>query len=347
MPAYDRFWDVHITADNGWYDFAPTIELSRSYQCRKGVRKWESLMLVSPEAPKEASILQSKRTPDTLPVTGYIASAVKIGNLRYTEESENVRRLVQWVNDPGYVGKARFSAHGKSGGRIMMNEGESSKYESSIKAAAIAAWLIDNGLNHKDPGHQDRALKRKKGELKGLVTLCLDFCTAAKSREDRGEGGSVITIQSAIDQVADALTRENLFSIKVTGSRDSVGIRLSEESIRETTMRKLLRDGPIKWHKDKALEKCREEVKELLAKAPPSKFKSTWEAKIATMAKHELINLAHSFLFETTVAEVKAWYPEDSKPGQWGRFEKRGDGTERWYRLAHTEQSNEKIFKWS
>jgi hypothetical protein len=341
MPEYTRFWDVYLTHSNGWCDFATEIEYagSRQTSSKPGVMTTHK-SLVDPAYSLVPRHLGSKPTPPKLPNQGVTSSAVSLVDVEAKQESEDIKRLVAWVNHEEHVGKVRFNAHGLAGGKVLMPAAANSGLEDVIQAQELVHWLCKNGLKQEGLVHWGRAAKRSMGmQLKGLVTICLDFCHAGKV------GGRQSNILSAIDQVAGALKAANLYSIRVTGCAEPVAIRPTPEQNRQE-VRLLLRALDGLGEAD-----LRREVKELLAMKELNTSQAQARGVTCTpnmvdtlpldMLK-ELVKDLEGLLF--ALKEDKYGPPDarDSRPGQWGKVVEYPDGSERWFRLAKTEG---KLFK--
>src|SRR5579864_6205715 len=123
MSDYDRFWDIHLTASNGWYDFAKTIRESALYHLSRQRIEGEVVILTSEL--RGAGIVHSFPVDnDRLPAkNGVVASCISIDNVMAHKIDDGTKHLVSWINDKNYKGKIRLNSHGDAGGHICMSTG--------------------------------------------------------------------------------------------------------------------------------------------------------------------------------------------------------------------------------
>jgi|GEM_PF-5460870 len=329
MPAYSRFWEIHLTADDGWYDFVANIGSQGRYQTQK-IRGGQLLNLISPEDAPAPTWLTAKPTPMALPQTGYIASAVKIGEVDGAVRSEDVRRIIEWVNDPEHIGKIRVNSHGMPGGRLQMNKAPFSGDATQTMAARLAFWLAANGLSQHGSNPLWRSIVASVMRPTGVATICLAIC----------RGGVAATVgselRSAVDQLVDQLKTLGLRDIYITGSTDDIRVRPSEEAMERT----LKVQSSMDVRRFEAVNLSTDELRALVKGRLP-RLHSTALARLnrTTLEKVDVLphDLLVDFWMELLVAEAlvgsMAQYPADSLPGQWGTMVG-PEGNQRWRRLT-------------
>lgn len=226
MAEYDRFWELHVIAPNGWYDFANGIAGQHNHQLEQHAAKLlGSMMLVTPLDAKGADTV----TPVALggrhpPQSGYVASAVSATEIIAATVSADVQALVSWVNDPGHVGKLRINAHGDGMGRLGM--ADSAAHDAAMtwmNGDAVAAWLAANGLTAAASEWVSSLAGKKKRN--GLVTITMAVCMgarhgAAASQMNLSGTSSSPAPNSVVARVVGELRRRKLTGIEVTGSNE-------------------------------------------------------------------------------------------------------------------------------
>jgi hypothetical protein len=95
---------------------------------------------------QEPTHLSSDSITEKLPKTGLIASVVRIPDVDHKKEDNDIKRLVEWVNDPNHAGKVRFNAHGDDGGKVLMYTDSTEKRHDWVTADELVNWLVANGL---------------------------------------------------------------------------------------------------------------------------------------------------------------------------------------------------------
>ena len=240
---YDRFWDIHLTANNRYYDWAGDIRPMADYQLGKvgGV----ALYLV-PEAKGPDFCYPIRLGPQVLNPKlanmpkGVVASVVTVEELNTaasrTESDDDVAKaLVAWVANPDFKGKIRLTAHGDDAGCVGMYPDSKHRGLQRTHARNVAKWLINNGLKARDSATRDStarpervggaaaAMARSLGLLNasdttaqaqpgGLLTLALCVCCGAV-----GDYGDYATIP-ATEQVSREFFFHHIRGITVTGT---------------------------------------------------------------------------------------------------------------------------------
>jgi hypothetical protein len=201
---YERFWDLHVTANNGYYDFANKVQTQVDYQLGQQADVTGTFRnLVSP-ATTAAVVEAMPMNAQNLPRTGVVASMAKIKALDKADGNgasgkPDARALVQWVSNPAYKGKIRLNAHGLEG-KIVMAQGPGGTVD-QIHAFKFALWLVDNGLDSLQ-GNDSRV----SATPTGLLTIALAICFGTAQSADG----------SSQQQVANALKIKGHLGIKVT-----------------------------------------------------------------------------------------------------------------------------------
>lgn len=243
---YDRFWDIHLTANNRYYDWGGDIRPMADYQAGK---VGGSALYLVPESkgpdfcypiriglpllnPKLANMQK-----------GVVASVVTVDELNEaasrTDSNDDVAKaLVAWVANQDAKGKIRLTAHGDEAGRIGMYPDGNHRGLEGTQARNLAKWLINNGLKARDSATRDSttrpgrvggaaaAMAASLGLLKasdpttpahpgGLLTVALCVCCGAV-----GNYGDHATIP-AVEQVSREFFFHGIRGITVTGTMDT------------------------------------------------------------------------------------------------------------------------------
>lgn len=216
MADYDRFWDLHISAQSGWYDFATLIET-------QGVQQWvahreqlpDALNLITPRFAMGPTFIYPVPLGSTpLPHTGWVASMVRIDQILNRQRDKDFQALVAWVDSPVHVGKLRVNVHGNLDGTFTMGD------RRHVYGDQLIDWLAANQL--KEVQWTSSGKKRSSG----LVTLALFACYSARYGAEsvaggaNGTSGSLVP-GSAMARVVSGLRRHKLHGIEVTGSNEA------------------------------------------------------------------------------------------------------------------------------
>jgi hypothetical protein len=221
MATYDRFWDLHVTAPNGWYDFAGSIGEQERYQKAKHSGHLpESMNLVWPSTPPAATNIAScsLMIGQRLPTKGYVCSAVTTSELQACKTNEDFATLARWIGDGAHEGKLRINCHGDGMGHIGMADGAASTATMSwIDPAAVGEWLFQNGLGAGGTGGTKRAA--------GLMTVSVAVCMAARYGTTPATLNATATSSeaapnSAVARVVQGLRQRGIFGVEVTGSNE-------------------------------------------------------------------------------------------------------------------------------
>lgn len=223
MSNYDRFWDLHVLARDGHYDFASQIREQAEHQAAKQTADSLKRFLLSPVDSKHKCII----TPDELAAVddlpdGYVASAISISDLETGAVSVTAQNLVRWINDPGRTGKLRVNAHGDGEGAIWMSE--QTGVTSSVAADLLITWLTRNGLSPVANNARVKSVAGNKNS-KGLVTIALAACMGARymtTGATLGSASSTAAPSSAVALMVSALRQAGITGVEVTGSNEIV-----------------------------------------------------------------------------------------------------------------------------
>jgi hypothetical protein len=218
MTTPDRFWDVLVTADDGWYDFAGSIELQADYTANRMRDKLPSdgdapaapTISVQRPIPAGKGIIRADVVPAQLPAKGYVALPIKIGDIRRPSRDPVAARLVEWVNDTSHVGKLRINCHGEPTGGLMFMKSPQRSVDACF-FRSIASWLKLHGLRN---GMMSRQFCRSQGWGHGLSTITLSVCHSALPRQPSAASNEA---RSGVEQVAETLVEEGCDGIEVTG----------------------------------------------------------------------------------------------------------------------------------
>jgi hypothetical protein len=154
MPRtrYGRYWDLHLTAADGGYDFARHIRTMAAFQGR------ERSFGLGNQLPKQKIYIEGDEFDDiltSLPVTGlpsaegYVATAVTVKSINRNELNTDAREVIRWINDANFRSKIRVNVHGSRGGTLSMGpeQGEEGfDPENEMPASKLVVWLKANGL---------------------------------------------------------------------------------------------------------------------------------------------------------------------------------------------------------
>jgi len=149
MAEYDRFWELHITGTNGYYDFAPSIRDQANHQLEAHDDKLVAKrLLVTPKDHRGPGIISRVANGvKGLPPQGYVATCLSVIDMATPTNTPDDRALVAWINDPAHVGKLRINAHGNGMGQFGMADGAGADFKVFYRDAdAVVAWLAANGL---------------------------------------------------------------------------------------------------------------------------------------------------------------------------------------------------------
>ncbi len=217
MPRtlYGRYWDIHLTATDGTYDFARHIKTLATFQGTEKSRGLGNQLAVQRIfVRRERRKFSLTKVLTSLPVSnlprdeGYVATAATLGSVKRSEVNPDVQQAVTWINDPRFRSKIRLNVHGSPGGKLEM--GPDSDPDSSIDAKLVAFWLKANGLT---PGG-------------GLKTINVAACYSSLDENlipNSLSNGKDTT--SAIRQIASGLAessvnRPAIHGIEVTGGNE-------------------------------------------------------------------------------------------------------------------------------
>jgi hypothetical protein len=222
MADYDRFWELHVIALNGWYDFANGITGQHNHQIEQHTAKLQgSMLLLTPLGAAGAATV----TPVALggrnpPQSGYVASAVSAADVVAATVSADVQALVAWINDAGNIGKLRINAHGDGMGRLGM--AHSAAHDAPMtwmNGDAVVVWLVANGLSAAASEWVASLAGKKKRN--GLVTVTMGARHGGAAAQMNFSGtSSSAAPNSVVARVVGELRRRKLPGIEVTGSNE-------------------------------------------------------------------------------------------------------------------------------
>ena len=224
MADYDRFWELHVIAPNGWYDFANGIAGQHSHQIEQHTAKLQgSMLLLTPlNAAGAATVTPVALGGHSLPQSGYVASAVSAADVLDATVSADVQALVAWVNDAGHIGKLRINAHGDGMGRLGMAHGAAhDALMTWMNGDAVIVWLAANGPS--PVASEWVASLAGKKKRNGLVTMTMAVCMGARhggaaAQMNLSGSSSSPAPNSVVARVVAELRRRKLSGIEVTGS---------------------------------------------------------------------------------------------------------------------------------
>lgn len=240
MPAYTRFWDLHLTGQGGYYEFTSLIQEQLEYQMAapgdagKKTRFARSLNLIIPPNLDTPGVIQNLALgPVNLPADCVVASMLDLNKLANTPTyaDPDLRKLVAWVNDPAGVGKLRINCHGDGMGQLGM--GDKPTFFSNllgggprmtwVAAGHLVDVLVANGLVASN-GPTSPSLAGPK-LTNGLITISLAICMGGRfgttpATADPAAANSRPAPRSAVSQVLTRLRNSNIRGIEVTGSNE-------------------------------------------------------------------------------------------------------------------------------
>jgi len=251
MPAYTRFWDLHLTG-GGWYDFASNIQeqIRRQQGGEDGARFTDTLNLITPSAPTKPGILAGVALPATpIPDSCYVASILDLQALSSTPNYVNadLRRLIAWINGPTGVGKLRLNAHCDGMGRFGMGLAPDGAKTIWTGAGLLVKILADNGLAPPPaapagaaPAPAAPALAPSLAGPKkagGLVTITVAACMGARfdvipATMNAAGRNSTAAPGSAVRTIVELLRIYGLTGIEVTDSNEITTIARTGQSAR-------------------------------------------------------------------------------------------------------------------
>lgn len=236
---YDRYWDIHISANNGWYDWAPYIRANAAYQSGK-VRPGSQPLFLTTSSPVPGPIADVPIPPAGLPDTGVVASVIKVQLLDSRNpvpalKAAELTALVRWIDDRSHVGKLRLNAHGDPGGAgvIFMGDrlqGTAGRQQDAALVGGFVELLRAHGLQTSSRLNLStyHSWFGKGGTVGrgGLCTINLAICHSSRS----GVLGGNATI-SGVEQIARSLKNDRVYGIEVTGSDVSSQISPSLDAV--------------------------------------------------------------------------------------------------------------------
>jgi hypothetical protein len=226
MASYDRYWELHLTGTNGFYDFAPSIRDQQRYQMNThGATLPSKRLLVNPKDHNAPGIIHSKPIGiKGLPDQGYVASCLAVSDMASAVQDTDTQAIVAWINDPGHIGKMRVNAHGNGMGQIGMADGPPPNFQVFYRnATEIVAWMVANGLAPVD-SPRVKSLAGDKNS-RGLITFNLAVCMGARYGTDPAtlnfwKTNSSPAPGSAARLISQALGRAGLKGVEVTASNE-------------------------------------------------------------------------------------------------------------------------------
>lgn len=233
--TYQRFWDLHVTASNGWYDFAQLLGRFAIHQYTRHPDTMRKTRIAIEPGISPVPCIVHPQPIGGLPPTGYVSTVVRTTELQTLTATDEFGRLLSWVNEPGQRGKLRFSAHGDGGGHLGMRDG-AGNFE-KVHASTLSAWLSANGLS---PGARTRPFSGPRQE--GLVLITFMVCMAGRSHDTPAQPrlfgeGTAAAPTSLIREFATSLRGRRIRGIEVTGSNDvlvvSKSVKLGSDSYRD------------------------------------------------------------------------------------------------------------------
>ncbi|WP_309887415.1 hypothetical protein [Archangium sp.] len=219
MARYERFWDLHVIASDGTYDFANQVQEQVDYQHRRhGQQLRQSLNLVNVTSASTVDPRAPNRAPSFgLPREGgVVASAVKASDLNALRATATDKALIKWISDIEFVGKLRINAHGDGRGHIYMPPDEV-----PVNAEKLVSWLQANGLDKPIWISDDEQVQG------GLATVSMAVCMGAMYETEApqwstAQGQYVAADYSAVHRVKEAFHQLGHRFVKVTGSNELV-----------------------------------------------------------------------------------------------------------------------------
>jgi hypothetical protein len=354
MAKYDRFWDVHYTAENGWYDFGANIESQGTYQTAGHETLGGKIInLIDPAQPTGPGIIRSRAPgPQELPERGYVVSTVTKGDITGASNAKapdpKFADIIKWVANDSHLGKIRLNAHGQEGGYMFMGtaaHGDPARRQDIVQVVWFGLFLIQNGL--KDAWGTGAKRYCFGG---GLKTISLAMCHAAQEGE-RLPTDPARTPGSAVKDLVAYLKDQSYTGIEVTGTIETVAVRPTQQGLRDEAKRVMYKEFAAKkldigslgqddlaalvvkeYNDDKAsYSKLSPDMVTLIGQLE-NQLKG---ASRVTTPLDELRRLYEQLRIAPFVDEVSGRFPQGSKPGQWGHYIKSGDRTS-WVRLAHS-----------
>lgn len=239
MPAYTRYWDLHLTGQGGYYEFTSLIQEQLEYQMTapgdagKPTRFTRSVNLVIPPNLDTPGVIQNAALGAvTIPNECFVVSMLDLNKLANTPTytDPDLRKLVTWINDPAGVGKLRINCHGDGMGQLGM--GDKPNVLSTLFGRPKMTWvaaghlidlLVANGLVATG-GPTSPSLAGPKLD-NGLITINLAICMggrfgATPATADPAAPNSRPAPRSAVSQILTRLRNSHIHGIEVTGSNE-------------------------------------------------------------------------------------------------------------------------------
>ena len=244
---YDRFWDIHVTGSNGWYDFAGAIPDMADYTVnRMGgyLNAPGSVRLIANPLPNVRGVLAAAPLAGPLPDQGYVASMVSITDIQNQAVAPTVQAILNWVGNAYHSGKIRINCHGDTDGGLLFMHTDAARSNPDVCFfGSIADWLAANGL----PKVAFRSMWRKLGKNFGLATISLAVCHSSKARGS--QVGLYPDIMSGVDQVVARLQEHGYSSISVSGHDEpfSAGLGAAAQGLMAAELAEAHVDGLAWW----------------------------------------------------------------------------------------------------
>lgn len=214
---YSRYWEIHLTADNGYYDFCHQIDPAAEYVAmRQNPAGSYSRLIAADSGSNYIGNSIFCEFAEKFPDTGVVASAVDLDSLGRGVTTGCWKNLVKWVSDQRHKGKIRFNCHGDAEGNFSMPRelGPADKVVwYKTPARDLVRWLNNNGLDPERSGVINRQGVFDGDTPTGLLTINLAICHGAN-----------VDGTGAVSQVRDALFAANHRLIKVTATRFTLSI---------------------------------------------------------------------------------------------------------------------------
>jgi hypothetical protein len=150
---YTRILDLHITAEDGWYEFAGDIDDMTEYSTDRSADKGCELDVVYMRTlqkglPPHGACVEMGQAGQELPRhAGLVHCPISVKDLR-SIQNDNARpgALVQalnWVSDKEHVGKIRINAHGDESANFCMSRTPVMVWNEELQKLVMIAGEVD------------------------------------------------------------------------------------------------------------------------------------------------------------------------------------------------------------
>lgn len=203
--TYQRFWDLHVTANDGRSDAGPEIAPLHDYKMARHAWQQSLTLITTDDRADSKRLLPVPLAGRSLPAAGYVTSAARISEIHGNQCTGDFEALVAWIDGAGQRGKLRVIAHGDGHGSFQ-----------ALTGSSLVWWLCANDLG------AARSLTSAGKRSEGLATLSLNVCMSARHGAEAAtrtaDGRYQPAEHSLLHAIATELGKAGCPGIEVTGT---------------------------------------------------------------------------------------------------------------------------------